>query len=121
MKDLEQFLRDHKPVVKEDPAFLLETRHRLEAVEGLKGEVDRQSVRLRKALVIALVSGLVVGIGITALAFLYPVDPATAGEGLLEKISLVLQGVKPYLLLPVAILAIALGLVMTRKDGKSFI
>ena len=42
MSDLEQYLKDHKPVVKDDPTFLLEAQRRMDAVSGIKGEVDRQ-------------------------------------------------------------------------------
>ena len=121
MKDLEQYLRDNKPVVKDDPTFILKTRNRLEAVEGIKAEVDRQHTRGRRALVIALVAGLVVGVVITAIAFLYPVSPDSVAKGILDSLCLFLQSYKQYLLLPVALLAIALGLVLTNKPSKSFI
>jgi hypothetical protein len=121
MKDIEQYLRENKPVVKEDPTFLLETRHRLEAVEGIKGEVDRQSCRMRKALILALVFGLIVGVGVATLAYFFPVNPETVGDGLLDSARLFLQNYRSYLFLPIALLAIALGLVMTRKKGTAFI
>ncbi len=123
MKDLEQYLRDNKPVVKDDPTFILKTRNRLEAVEGIKAEVDRQHTRGRRALVIALVAGLVVGVAVTAIAiaFLYPVSPDSVAKGILDSLCLFLQSYKQFLLLPVALLAIALGLVLTNKPSKSFI
>jgi len=120
MKDLEQYLRDNKPVVKEDPTFLLETRHRLEAVEGIKAEVDRQHVRTRRALIIALVAGLVAGVAVTAIAFLYPVNPTSVGAGLWESVCRFLQTYRLYLPLPVAALAITLGLVLTKKGSGVF-
>ena len=43
MKEIDEFLRENKPEVKDDPTFLLETRRRMEVVEGIKAEVDRQS------------------------------------------------------------------------------
>ena len=57
MNEIDEFLRANKPAVKDDPTFLLETRRRLEAVEGIKAEVDRQRSRGRLALVFALAIG----------------------------------------------------------------
>ena len=118
MNEIDEFLRANKPAVKDDPTFLLETRRRLEAVEGIKAEVDRQRSRGRLALVFALAIGLAVGVLATAIAFLYPADAASAGQGLWDSIRLFLTTWKQYLLLPVAILAIAFGLVLS-KGGRS--
>ena len=119
MNEIDDFLREHKPAVKDDPTFLLETRRRLDAVEGIKAEVDRQRSRSRLALVFALAIGLAVGVFATAVAFLYPVDAATAGEGLWDSIQLFLATWKQYLLLPVALLAILLGIVLSNGTGKA--
>lgn len=115
MNDLEEFLRENKPQVKDDPTFLLEAQHRMEQVEGVKAEVDRQHRRGRRALVMALLAGLLAGMLATALAFLYPVDVESVEEGLWQSIRLFLQNYRQYLLLPVALLAIALGVVLARK------
>ena len=112
MKDLEEYLRENKPIVKDNPTFILETRHRMESVEGIKGEVDRQRRSGRRALIIALVAGLVAGILVAAVAFFYPVDPESVGQGILQSIRLFLQEYRQYLLLPVALLAIALAIVL---------
>ena len=90
MNEIDEFLRENKPAVKDDPTFLLETRRRLEAVEGIKAEVDRQRSRGRLALVFALAIGLAVGVLATAIAFLYPVDAGSAGHGLWDSIGLFL-------------------------------
>ena len=119
MKDIEDFLRENKPQVKEDPTFILETRRRLDQVEGIKAEVDRQRGHGRRALIVALVAGLAIGVLATAIAFLYPIDAASVGDGLWQSARLFLQTYRQYLLLPVALLAIALYLVLTRS-GKAF-
>ena len=120
MKEIEDFLREYKPVVKNDPTFILETRRRLDQVEGIKAEVDRQRCHGRLALIIALIAGLALGVLATAVAFLYPVDAETVGKGVLDSIRLFLTTWKQYLLLPVALLAIALSYVlMTGKRGSS--
>lgn len=115
MKEIEEFLRETKPQVKEDPTFILETRRRLDQVQGIKAEVDRQRHHGRVALIIALAAGLGIGVLATAVAFLYPVDPESVGKGLLDSVCVFLHTWKQYLLLPVALLAIALGLVLIRK------
>jgi hypothetical protein len=112
MKDLEEFLRENKPVVKDDPTFILETRRRMESVEGIKAEVDRQRCYGRLALIITLMAGLFLGVVATAIAFLYPIDADSVGQGVLDSIRLFLTTYKQYLLLPVALLSIALSLVL---------
>ena len=120
MKEIEDFLRENKPVVKDSPTFILEARRRMEAVEGIKAEVDRQRCYGRLALIITLMAGLLLGVVATAIAFLYPIDAESVGKGVLDSIRLFLTTWKQYLLLPVALLAIALSLVlMSGKRGKS--
>lgn len=119
MKNLDQFLRENKPVVKDDPAFLLETRRRMDAVEGIKAEVDRQRRHGRTALLVTLVLGLAAGALMTAIAFLYPVDPTSVGEGLWTSIRLFLGTWKNYLLIPVAALALALSFVLSRDRKET--
>ncbi|MCR5560940.1 MAG: hypothetical protein K6F58_03880 [Bacteroidales bacterium] len=121
MSELEQYLKDHKPVVKDDPTFLLEAQRRMNAVAGIKGEVDRQRRHGRRALVIALCAGLVLGVAVSAVAFFYPVKPDSVGQGILDSLSLFLQDYREYLLLPTALIAIALALVLFRnKKGSAW-
>ena len=119
MKEIDGFLRENKPTVKDDPTFILETQRRMEAMEGIKVEVDRQCSRGRLALVIALAAGLAAGVLVTALAFLYPVDPESVGDGLWQSVRLFFETWKQYLFLPVAILAILLGLVLLRGPRET--
>lgn len=42
MKNIDSFLKENKPQVKDNPTFLLEVQHKMRAVEGIKTEVDRQ-------------------------------------------------------------------------------
>jgi len=119
MKEIDQFLKENKPMVKDNPTFILETRRRLESVEGIKTEVDRQRRSGRLALIYALVFGLALGVFATALAFLYPVDPESLGAGLWESIRLFLHTWRQYLLFPVAILAVTLGIVLMSGSRQS--
>ena len=113
MKDIEDFLRENKPAVKDNPAFILETRRRLEAVDGIKAEVDRQRSHGRVALIIALVTGLAAGVLAASLAYLYPVDTQSVGDGLWQSIRIFLQTWKQYVIYSVAVLALVLGLVLS--------
>ena len=119
MSEIEDFLRENKPQVKDDPTFILETRRRLEQVEGIKAEVDRQRGHGRRALIVALVAGLAIGVLATAVAFLYPVDAESVGEGVLQSIRLFLQSYRQYLMLPVALMALALAFVLSRTRSSA--
>lgn len=119
MKEIDEFLRENKPEVKDDPTFLLETRRRMEAVEGIKSEVDRQRSRGRVALVVALAVGLALGVLATALAFLYPVDVASVQDGLWQNARVFLDAWKQYLVILVAALALTLSLILTRNRSTS--
>jgi hypothetical protein len=72
--ELEKLLRENRPAVKDDPAFLLEVRQRLNAVEGIKNEVDRQRRLRHIALTVTLLLGMVAGCLISAFILLAPMD-----------------------------------------------
>ena len=59
--ELEKLLRKNRPAVKDDPAFLLKVRQRMDAVEGIKNEVDRQRRLRHIALRVTLLIGIVIG------------------------------------------------------------
>jgi len=115
MSELEQYLKDHKPVVKDDPTFLLEAQRRMDAVSGIKGEVDRQRRHGRRSLIIALCTGLLAGVAVSAVAFFFPIKPESVGRGILDSLRLFLQDYRECLLLPTALIAIALALVLFRN------
>ena len=117
MKEIDEFLRENKPALKDDPTFLLETRRRLEQVEGIKAEVDRQRSHGRVALIIALAAGLALGVFATTVAFLYPVDLQSGG--FLQSVRVFLETWKHYLVYPVAALAVTLSLVLTLGGRKT--
>ena len=119
MSDLEQYLKDHKPVVKDDPTFLLEAQRRMDAVSGIKGEVDRQRRHGRRSLIIALCTGLLAGVAVSAITFFFPVKPESVGQGILDSLRLFLQDYRECLLLPTALIAIVLALVLFRNKKGS--
>jgi hypothetical protein len=116
MKDIEQILRDNRPEIPDEGAFLIETNARLSQVEGIKSEVDAQKRRWRKALFAALVAGLVVGTLITLLVVFYPAASLAANQSAISNAIQTLKDYELFLLIPVAGCAIALGLLsMNRK------
>ncbi len=118
MKEIEAFLKENKPVVKDDPTFLLEAQRRMDAVEGIKAEVDRQRSYGRVALILALAIGLAAGVLITALAYLYPVDVQSVRQGLWQSVRVFAQTWRQYLLLPIAAIAIGLGVTLSWRPVR---
>ncbi len=116
MNDLEEFLRDNKPLLKDNPTFILEAQNRMDAVEGIKAEVDRQRHHGRVALIAALAAGLALGVLVTLMAYLYPVSSQEVSDTLLHSIRLFLDTYKSYLFIPIAVLAIGLGFVLSKKS-----
>jgi len=114
-KDIESILRDSRPQVRDNPAFLLEVQQKMRAVEGIKNEVDMQRRYGRTALILALVSGLIVGALAMSLAYLYPIDTTAISDGFLSDIRVFLESYKWYLLLPIAGCAISLGVIFAHK------
>ena len=76
--DLNILLKTNKPVVKDDPAFMLKARQRVNAVEGIKNEVDRQRRHGLIALSVTLLIGLAAGILITVFILHSPIDSIRA-------------------------------------------
>jgi hypothetical protein len=72
--DLNILLKTNKPVVKDDPAFMLKARQRVNAVEGIKNEVDRQRRHGLITLSVTLLIGVAAGIIITVCLLLAPID-----------------------------------------------
>ena len=117
-REIEQYLRGIKPQVKDDPLFLLEASNRMMAVEGIKGEVDRQRRSGQVALVIALVVGLLVGGTISAIILLYPQGTISLQGKVLADISQIPQWWKYLFFALTPIFAIILGLVLSSPGKK---
>lgn len=110
MKDIEQLLRDNKPETPDEGQFMIEMNARLNAVEGIKQTVDGENRRWRKALIIALVAGLVLGSALTALVLLHPLPALQVDESALAKAVQFLQDKKEYLFGFIAVCATTLGI-----------
>ena len=117
--NIEEFLRENKPIVKDDPTFLLETNRRLKSVEGIKAEVDRQRVQGRMALIVTLVIGIVIGAFAVLIGYMHPFDLEQMKEGFLFNTLIFLQTWKQYLIIPVAILSVSLSLVLSSANKRA--
>ena len=116
--DIEYLLRENKPQVSDNPTFLLEVQQKMRVVDGIKSEVDRQRRYGHQALVITLVAGLILGGIVATLAYLYPITPESLGESLIADIKMVLDPLKHYVLIVMAICAITLGVIYSvRKEN----
>ena len=107
--DIESFLRENKPQVKENQTFLLEVQQKMRSVEGLKSEIDRQRKYGRLVLVITLITGIVVGALGVILAYLQPLDSGSISSCITSDIRLFLDTYKQHLILLIAICASSLG------------
>lgn len=117
MKDIEQYLRENTPETPDEGQFLIETNARLDSVEGIKETVDEEHRRWRKALVIALVAGLVLGCLLTLLAVFCPVQ---TDASTFTKTIEALKGGKEVLMGFVACCAIGLGILSMTKKREAF-
>ena len=87
---------------------------------GQREGAVRQRHHGRLAIILALAVGLALGAFAAALAFFYPVDLTTVGDGTLDSIRIFLDTWKNYLLFPVAGCIVALTLLLTRsKDAAA--
>ena len=124
MKPIDEFLRQHRPQVQDDPAFLLKVQQKMRAVEDIKAEVDRQRKTGRWAIAAALVFGLLLGTLATLAAYCLPQVFADGlpqvladgpGEDFIAQLRSFLQTWRLLLPLPVAACAITIGLLATRR------
>lgn len=118
-QNLEDFLRENRPAVKDDPTFLMETRRRMDAVEGIKQEVDRQRRNGRSALFITLLAGLVTGAILSAFVILYPAEISSFENEVLHSVQNFLIRWKFLLMAATAGCAIALGLLLIRRPKNA--
>jgi hypothetical protein len=116
--DIESFLRENKPRVKDNPTFLLEVQQKMHAVDGIKSEVERQRRYGRQAIIAALFAGVIFGGIIAALTYLYPISTELVGENHIADLKTLIDPWKHYILLLVAGCAVSLGVIFsTRREN----
>jgi membrane-anchored glycerophosphoryl diester phosphodiesterase (GDPDase) len=112
--NIEEFLRENRPVVKDDPTFLLETNRRLKSVEGIKAEVDRQRVHGSMVLIVTLVIGIVIGAFAVFVGYICPFNLENIGESAFAGIILFITTWKQYFFILLAALSVSLALLLSR-------
>lgn len=118
-KDIESFLRENRPQVKDNPTFLLEVQRKMREVEGIKSEVDRQRKYGKIALVITLVFGLLLGALTMLLAYLVPVNELIDTD-IFASIRLGVEPIKEYLIVPLIACIVALLAVLYTSRQNSW-
>lgn len=118
-KDIESFLRENRPQVKDNPTFLLEVQRKMREVEGIKSEVDRQRKYGRIALVVTLVFGLLLGALTMLLTYLIPMDELTDTD-IFASIRLCVEPIKEYLIVPLIACIVALLAVLYTSRQNSW-
>ena len=118
-KDIESFLRENRPQVKDDPTFLLMVQRKMREVEGIKSEVDRQRKSGRIALVVTLVLGLLLVALTMLLTYLIPVDELVDID-IFASIRLCVEPIKEYLIVPLIACAVALFSVLYTSMQNSW-
>lgn len=118
-KDIESFLRENRPQVKDNPTFLLEVQRKMREVEGKKSEVDRQRKYGRIALVVTLVFGLLLGALTMLLTYLIPMDELTDAD-IFASIRLCVEPIKEYLIVPLIACIVALLAVLYTSRQNSW-
>ena len=118
--ELDMFLRNTRPEVKEDPYFILETRRRLAAVEGIKHEVELQHRRGRIALLATLVAGIAAVAILVVLFTILPVDAfiSNASNRIAEAFSTLPVNWKLFLPVTFAAATLALVFILTRRRSE---
>lgn len=117
-KDIESFLRENRPQVKDNPTFLLEVQRKMREVEGIKSEVDRQRKYGRIALVVTLVFGLLLGALTMLQTYLIPMDELTDAE-IFASIRLCVEPIKEYLIVPlIACIVAFLAVLYTSRQNS---
>lgn len=122
MNQVDEFLRLHKPRPADNPTFILEVRNKMHAAEGIKAEVDRQRRLSRLTLAVTLAAGLLLGACLAALVILFPPENFACGAdvNVFARLSGFFKDCSPFIFLPLAGCATALGLLAVQKGSGRF-
>ncbi|MBO5835208.1 MAG: hypothetical protein J6R12_04135 [Bacteroidales bacterium] len=119
-QNIEKYLREHKPLVKDNPYFTLEVQSKMRKVKGIKIEVDRQNKKTRIALISTLFIGVIVGTFCMVLAYFHPIHLDIEQNKFLLQAIQFLENYKSYLPIPIALCAIVLGIFFSREKQDGF-
>lgn len=116
-RDIESYLRENKPQVKDNPTFILEVKQKMRNVDGIKAEVDRQRRYGRTTILITLAIGLVLGASLIYIGYTGCISTELPENSMLANAISFLVTYKEYLFLPFAGCSIALALLLARKES----
>lgn len=116
-RDIESYLRENRPQVKDNPTFLLEVKQKMRTVNGIKAEVDRQRRYGRKTVLITLIVGLILGASLIYIGYSYNLNPEVIDNSTVGNTINLIITYKELLFIPFAGCAIALGLLLARKES----
>lgn len=119
-QNIEKYLRDHKPLVKDNPYFILEVQSKMRKVKGIKVEVDRQNKKTRMALISTLLIALIAGALCMVLVYFHPTHLDIEQNKFLLQAIQFLENHKSYLPIPIALCAIALSIFFSREKQDGF-
>lgn len=119
-QNIEKYLRDHKPLVKDNPYFILEVQSKMRKVKGIKVEVDRQNKKTRMVLISTLLIALIAGALCMVLVYFLPTHLDIEQNKFLLQAIQFLENYKSYLPIPIALCAIALSIFFSREKQDGF-
>lgn len=117
--NIDNFLRENKPQVKDDPTFILETKNRMNLLEGIKDEVDHNRKTGLLAIIAALTIGLAIGITATVCILLAPKIQIQSPDAILASVEEVLQAWKYLIFALTAACALALSILLRNQSSTS--
>lgn len=116
--DIDSYLRENKPQIKDNPTFILEVKQKMRAVDGIKNEVDRQRKRGRLTMAVVSIAGLILGVFALVLAMTFPTELKLTDVSLLSQLKDYFEAHAEVLLVPVTLCAVFLSIALgTRKES----
>lgn len=116
--DIDSYLRENKPQIKDNPTFLLEVEQKMRAVDGIKNEVDRQRKRGRLTMTVVFMAGLILGAIALFIALTSPIELEFTDIGILIQLKDYFTAHAEALLVPATTCAVFLSIALgTRKES----
>ena len=115
--DIESYLRQHRPIVDDDPTFLLKVQQRMRAVEGIKQEVDRQRKHHNKLMAYTLIIGAISSATLLTLLNIYPINHDINTQQFITKVCIAIEPWRHYLMAAVVACTIGATFLLDRKGS----
>ena len=115
---IQDFFHSHRPVTSDEGTYLTGLKSKLDAVEEIKRIRDFESARCRKRVIVAFAFGMVAGAFVAAFIILRPVRLPQFNTELFSSIALFVSHWKKFIMASIAISALVLGLITTRRASS---